>query len=94
MGADCDFPNSCDCGCCATPEEVADALRYEIRRLAVERAVRAESLKSVFYAADDFLVAIDRERNCRVGCIHMFEVLRTGDVLLRRIKEMRAKLHD
>lgn len=89
MGVDCDFPHPCDCGCCSTPEEIADALREEVRALTVKLHGAQDALRSIYDAADNFLSAIDRERNCRVGCIHMFEVLRTGDILLRRIKDTR-----
>ncbi len=70
--------------------EVADALRVEVRTLAVKLAGAQDSLRSIYDAADVFLSAIDRERDCRVGCIHMNDVLRTGDILLRRIKRTRG----
>ncbi len=65
MGADCDFPNPCDCGCCATPDEVADALRDEVRSLAVERAERDDALERIRAEIMRLETAIDTWANER-----------------------------
>lgn len=42
-------------------------------------------------AAEALRGALDTERRCKVGCVHLAEVLRTGDLLLAALSRSAAK---